>query len=253
MFTLNKTLVTKFSLSPSTDEEDLNDYIFETATSCDNSLRAASSSDHSVIVISPTFDILGRLNYHKDTIQNILFSSVSPPIIYSASSDKSVCIWDIRAPTAPQAILNMHEEVPAISVGLGENLLAVACESTIHFFDVRALDRKLGVYADCHTDEITQLKFHPKNPSVLTSGGEDGLICVFDTSVSAKDEAVVSILNSECPGSSKSNTLIIINSSDSTNPQHIYLRPVRKLGYFGDGSEGVYCLSSVETGTVNLF
>lgn len=53
------------------------------------------------------------------------------------------------------------------------------------------------------------------------SAAEDGLMCVFDTSVSEGDEAVTSILNTECP--------------------------IRRFGFFGESNEGIYTLSTVET------
>ena len=55
------------------------------------------------------------------------------------------------------------------------------------------------------------MKFRPDSAVVMT-GGEDGLICAYNTSVGVSEDAVISILNTECP--------------------------TRRIGYFGTGNEG---------------
>lgn len=77
---------------------------------------------------------------------------------------------------------------------------------SVNFYDLRALayrDSKmkpLGSYNDCHTDTITKVRFKSADSSVLASAGEDGLICIFDSATVGNDEAVIAILNTECPG-----------------------------------------------------
>lgn len=101
-----------------------------------------------------------------------------------------------------------------MAVGAGGHLLAASYETVLGFYDIRQLGAgPLGEYADCHTDEITQIKFHPAADSTtVMSGAEDGLICVYNTAVAANEEAIVSIFNTECP--------------------------TRRIGYFGPGGEG---------------
>jgi hypothetical protein len=127
-----------------------------------------------------------------------------------------------------------EDEVTAISVGISDTLLATGSGPVISFHDIRMVasngnnnsslpneTKKLGEYADVHTDAVTQLRFSKANPSILASGSEDGLICVYDTASSGADSAVLSIFNTECP--------------------------VRRIGFFGGSEEALYCLSSVET------
>jgi WD40 repeat protein len=79
----------------------------------------------------------------------------------------------------------------------------------------------LGEYSDTHSDTVTGLKFSNIDQSLLCSSSEDGLICVYCVSTSTEEEAVISVFNTECP--------------------------VRKFGFFGDTSDGIYALSTVET------
>lgn len=88
-------------------------------------------------------------------------------------------------------------------------------ESHLLFFDVRQRSL-LGAYWDrsvyyafigncdslsieifSHEDDITDMKFHSKNPDLIVSGSTDGLICVFDISQTDEDDALLCTLNTE--------------------------------------------------------
>ena len=98
------------------------------------------------------------LKGHQDRINAILFSPTTNSILYSASSDCTICIWDVRIISSPSASLRLPGEVSAIDVGAGGNLIAASNESSLLFYDLRQLAAgPLGAYADCHTDEITQV------------------------------------------------------------------------------------------------
>jgi len=73
-----------------------------------------------------------------------------------------------------------EQKVLSMSFGLGGTLLATAAGHGAHFFDVRT-SAKMGVYADNHTDLVTQVRFNPCNETELATGSEDGLVCVYDT------------------------------------------------------------------------
>ena len=165
---------------------------------------------------------------HRDRINSIELSIVNPGFALSSSSDKSVALWDLRTPSSHAvSTIQLPEEVLSASLGAGDVLVAAACDKSVQFFDLRKVGsqshkhQRIGEYADAHTDLVTQVKFHPSNPTQLISAAEDGLICVFDTAVAAEEEAVISVLNTECP--------------------------VRRFGFFGAGLEGIYSLSTIET------
>ena len=208
--------------------DDPNEYIFQIDVSTDGKKLCMSLSDCSISVMDrEILTVIGdRIRGHTDRINALCFSPMNSDIIISASSDHTCCCWDMRTPLEPVSSITLPGEISAMTLGVGGSLIATACGTSLYFHDMRQLDAgTLGQYADCHTDEITSVKFHP-NAAVhhLLSGGEDGLICVYDTSVSANDEAVISILNTDCP--------------------------TRQIGFFGTGHEGVYCLSSVETASI---
>lgn len=205
---------------------DSNEYIFDIVSTADRQNIAASSSDNHIYIISTnTFTQVTKIKAHSRRITTLQASSSNPSILYSSSEDNFFKIWDIRDGTKHQAFLNLGSEVNAMAVGMNECLLATSVDDAIRFYDIRAMSSgancKLGEYSDVHTDIVTQLSFHPHTPNVLVSAAEDGLMGIFDTSVSGGNDAVISILNTECP--------------------------VRRFGFFGDNSEGIYALSTVET------
>ncbi|XP_063951451.1 WD repeat-containing protein 89-like, partial [Lytechinus pictus] len=87
----------------------------------------------------------------------------------------------------------------------------------------------LGTYKESHSDDITQnnpfvikqVKFHPTKSSSLATGSTDGLVCVFDTSQTNEEDALVTTLNAESS--------------------------VSHIDWCGTNSEYLYCLTHTET------
>lgn len=170
---------------------------------------------------------LGSFAAHSDRITSAMFSPVNPDSFYSSSSDGTANCWDARSGSAPTATIKFDSDVFSLTVNQSDNLLVVGIENTVVFYDRRMLSgnvrqqSRLGAYADVHSDEITQLLFHPSHPNILASSGEDGLICLYDVSASEASEAAICIMNTDCT--------------------------VNKFGFFGPNGEGMYSISSVET------
>jgi len=210
------------------------DYVFDTLVS-GTSLVVSLSSMSLQHVDLTSGALLSQFTAHRDRINTIELSRVNPGLVLSASSDRTVALWDLRTSSGTAiASITLPDEVLGASLGAGDALVATACGQSVQFYDLRQFASgrgsgagKIGEYADAHTDLVTQVTFHPTQPSLLFSAAEDGLICVFDTAVAEEEEAVVSVLNTDCP--------------------------VRRFGFFGAGGggggalEGLYSLSTIET------
>jgi len=48
-------------------------------------------------------------------------------------------------------------------------------ESEIVFFDTRSA-KILTVFSECHSDDVTNVKFHPTRPELMMSGSTDRYI-----------------------------------------------------------------------------
>lgn len=178
----------------------------------------------------------------------------APFMIGSSGYDGTVKLFDIRTgtgskghPTQPSIQINLPRKDPAtsISFGYGGALAAVGgAKGCIYFYDLRQgggggganggngtqvsnQHQPLGTYANSHTDEVTKLRFQPGSEggydttSLLLSGSEDGLACIFDTSQPSEEKALKSVMN--------------VSS------------PLRQVGFFGPALEGVYCLTGSES------
>jgi WD40 repeat protein len=118
--------------------------------------------------------------------------------------------------------------VPLLSfdINSSEQLIAAGTEmveddASIVFFDARNASTVIKTYSESHSDDITNIKFHPTNPARLMTGSVDGLICQFDLTDMDEDEGL----------------LVVSNTGSSIN----------RIGYFGPNSEYIYCLSHMET------
>ncbi|KAL8732797.1 MAG: hypothetical protein Q9181_003835 [Wetmoreana brouardii] len=65
----------------------------------------------------------------------------------------------------------------------------------ISLLDSRATARPLLEYVESHSDDITDLSFHPSKPSVLLSGSTDGLVNLYDTTITNEDDALTQVFN----------------------------------------------------------
>lgn len=184
-------------------------YILHCVHACDGSTVAAALSNHHIKTydrrtLEPTSS--SSLKGHRGPITSLCPSPDHPSSFVSSSEDQTVRLWDIRGPNknACTAVINQEDEALSCTLGAGTGLLAVGVGNAVDFFDSRKAGGgggggKLGRYADVHTDLVTKVAFHPSRRATLASGSEDGLICLYDTGVGQADEALVCILNAECP------------------------------------------------------
>lgn len=93
------------------------------------------------------------------------------------------------------------KEITSFDISSNNVLLTAGsnvCESDAYilFWDVRKHDL-LGGYWESHTDDITQVQFHPTDANKLISGSVDGLINIYDLSQSTEEDALIDSLNTE--------------------------------------------------------
>ena len=163
--------------------------------------------------------------------------------LVATRDDGSVSMYDIRQPHQASLCTRLPMGQAALNASLGYDgyLAAVASsKARIHFLDLRKMSHVtngnnhhqattnegiLGSYVDSHTDLVNCVEFHPTIPSLLVSGAEDGLVCVFDTTQPTEDTALQSILSVGTP--------------------------LRKVGFAGDGEASkVWCLTGSETASL---
>ncbi|KAM7376420.1 hypothetical protein PAMP_006155 [Pampus punctatissimus] len=159
-----------------------------------------------------TLNLAGRYQGHSGPLCGVTFAHTSPNLLYSGSADGTVRAWDVRRPGTAAA--QMFKSDPSHSycsfdLSCSDTLLCAGTEqvngedSFLVFWDARKPGGGLlGVYSESHSDDITQVRFHPRDKDRLASGSTDGLVNVFDLSQGAEEEALLATCNSDSSASS---------------------------------------------------
>jgi WD40 repeat protein len=171
----------------------------------------------------------------------IIDDSIGSGIKYVTEDDifPSVHFIDLRAslvstkPLLSSATLlelsGGKKQLSSIAASENDSHFAVAFGSRVAIFDIRKslqsyeigkCSSLIASYEESHSETVNQVAFHPFLRGHVMSGGDDGLICVFDINRIGEDEALVSVLS--------------VGSS------------VRRFGLFGEKSAHAFALTRTE-------
>ncbi|XP_066464284.1 WD repeat-containing protein 89 [Eleutherodactylus coqui] len=157
-----------------------------------------------------TMTCLQEYNARPAVLSGVRFSHTNSNLVFSACSDGAVRLWDARVSGtgAVQAYTGYPSNV-FISFDVSCNDLVICAgtekvdeDAFLVFWDGRYTPNTeskepLGSYSESHDDDITQVCFHPTNPSLVATGSTDGLVNVFDINENNEDDALTSTCNSE--------------------------------------------------------
>ncbi|XP_008313649.1 WD repeat-containing protein 89 [Cynoglossus semilaevis] len=159
-----------------------------------------------------TLSLIGQYQGHTGPLSGVTFAHRSTDLLYSASADGTVHGWDVRQPGSKAVQTFKSDESHhfcSFDLNCSDTLLCAGTEqmnnedSFLVFWDSRkpgaagSGDGPLGVYSESHSDDITQVCFHPQDKDRLASGSTDGLVNVFDLSRGAEEEALLATCNSD--------------------------------------------------------
>uniref|UniRef100_A0A8C5JXP1 WD repeat-containing protein 89 n=1 Tax=Jaculus jaculus TaxID=51337 RepID=A0A8C5JXP1_JACJA len=156
-----------------------------------------------------TLSVLREFSGHPGLLTGVRFAH-SCDIVYSPSTDGSVKCWDARS--ASEKPVQLFKGYPSnvfisLDVNCKDHVICAGTEKVdddalLVFWDARmnAQDRStrdpLGAYSETHSDDVTQVRFHPRDPNLVVSGSTDGLVNVFDISVDNEEDALLATCNS---------------------------------------------------------
>ncbi|XP_021507725.1 WD repeat-containing protein 89 isoform X2 [Meriones unguiculatus] len=174
------------------------------------SLVAVLCSNGSIrIYDKETLNVLREFSGSPGLLSGVRFANCCDSV-YSASTDGTVKCWDARlASEKPVQLFKGYPSNAFISfdVNCKDHVICAGTEKVdddalLVFWDARITSQDLstrdplGAYSETHSDDITQVRFHPSNPNMLVSGSTDGLVNVFDISVDNEEDALVATCNS---------------------------------------------------------
>lgn len=201
-------------------------YVFDIASSWDNTVMAVSLSTKAIKIYSPMAGkFLGDCNGHTGTISDLLFPDPKIPHSFCSSSlDGTIRVWDTRNNQQVNVLTthNSSEGIYSLSFGGSScNLIAAGGKAKVFCWDWRTR-KELACMEECHTEDVTQVRFHPIKREKLVSASVDGLMCIFNTQGEINDdeglEAVMGVGTS-----------------------------VGKIGFCGSSNERLWCLTHIET------
>ncbi|KAH9903799.1 WD40 repeat-like protein [Xylariomycetidae sp. FL2044] len=171
---------------------------------------ATISSDQQLSVFDP-LNLRGgpvrsfRTRHHDNVACAAVFEGGNG-VVCTAGEDGGVAMWDLRlgggGAGAEVARMTGPNQVPILSLACSSAGFAVAGgtelrdhQASILIWDVRATATPKLHYKEVHSDDVTELNFHPSDPNILLSGSTDGLVNICDTRITDEDEVVVQTFN----------------------------------------------------------
>ncbi|XP_006864632.1 PREDICTED: WD repeat-containing protein 89 [Chrysochloris asiatica] len=183
----------------------------KTALAEKGSLVAVLCSNASIrIYDKERLSIVREFSGHPGLLNGVRFAN-SCDRVYSACTDGTIKCWDARlASEQPIQLFKGYPSNVFISFDIScnnhvicagtekvdDDVLLVFWDARINSQDLSTIRDPLGTYSETHSDDITQVCFHPSNPNMVVSGSTDGLVNVFDISVDNEDDALVTTCNS---------------------------------------------------------
>ncbi|XP_068948117.1 WD repeat-containing protein 89 [Petaurus breviceps papuanus] len=172
---------------------------------------AISCSNGSVRLYNKeTLSLLREFNGQPGLLKGVKFAH-SNSRVFSACTDGTVKCWDVRlSGQTPVQVFKGYPSNVFISFDIncndhiicagtekvGDDTLMVFWDARISSQNTNHVKDPLGVYSETHSDDITQVCFHPDNPNMIVSGSTDGLVNVFDISVDNEEDALIATCNS---------------------------------------------------------
>ncbi|KAI8853360.1 WD40-repeat-containing domain protein [Chytridium lagenaria] len=153
----------------------------------------------------------------------------SDNFLWRATSDGRITLVDLRSNVvalniyAGSAIHCLSLDNQNLHLAAGSELAEAENreeEAPVMLWDLRSPSKTLAKFCDAHSDDVTQVRFHPENHLKLASSGTDGLINIFNLQTLEEDDALDTVIKTDS---------------------------VSKIGFFGPRSDYLFSHTHIET------
>ncbi|KAJ5581681.1 hypothetical protein N7535_000301 [Penicillium sp. DV-2018c] len=181
-------------------------YIYSIVASAPGSFAAISSDDSLRVFDAADLDrgSVVSSTAHGGGITSLQsFVMGEAHLLATGGRDGKVKIWDARAGNGSPAVeMETAKGSPVLSVACNPETNTVVAgtelassQAVVAFWDIRTPKEFRLQYVESHNDDITELQYHPTRSNILLSGSTDGLVNIYDTTVTDEDEALVQVIN----------------------------------------------------------
>ncbi|KAL7669223.1 hypothetical protein ACOME3_009888 [Neoechinorhynchus agilis] len=121
---------------------------------------------------------------HTGVVEDVRWHRHYEDLCLSVGDDRYVVGWDIRSPSESGAFMmkDAHRsEINSVDTSpFCEHLFVTgAADQLVNLWDLRYLNTQIHSFIG-HYDEVFQTQFHPFDPSIVASGGNDGKVIIWD-------------------------------------------------------------------------
>ncbi|KAI2604072.1 WD40 repeat-like protein [Hypoxylon fragiforme] len=167
---------------------------------------ATISSDQKLSLFNPANVSAGphiNLSTHHGNITCAKAFDAGSAVVCTAGEDGSVSLWDLRQDARQAEVARLtNNQVPVLSLACSSAGFSVVAgtelqdhQASILVWDVRGTPTPKLHYKEVHSDDVTELNFHPTDSNILLSGSTDGLVNICDTRITDEDEVVIQTFN----------------------------------------------------------
>ncbi|CAI7657631.1 hypothetical protein N7533_005912 [Penicillium manginii] len=179
-------------------------YIYSITASAPGSFAAISSDDSLRVFDAANIDHVSVVSHktHDGGVTSLRsFPTGDSQLLATGGREGTVKLWDVRAGNTvlememprQNAVLSLACSPETNTIVAGSEL--VSSQAIVAFWDIRSPQAPRLQYVESHNDDITELQYHPSRSNILLSGSTDGLVNIYDTTVTDEDEALVQVIN----------------------------------------------------------
>ena len=172
-------------------------YIYEIEPAGPNSLALSTSADEIFLLDTLTLKIEQVLTQISPGLTCLRIASQARNLLFSGGRGGDVCAYDSRIPN-PRFKLKIDRPVNTLAVSADGRRLAIGTELHNHRADIQLWDtrqQRLIWQSNESNDDVTDLQFHSTQLDRLLSGTIDGLVSVFNTTITDEDDSLLQVVN----------------------------------------------------------